>query len=287
MSSTSERPSPRSRGTLIRRKEEPPEASKHGYVKATSPSTWSGLRALYTALRSAARESHANRNALAMLVALNLYTIGVALYQHWPWQDVIFVYWLQNIVIGVFALWKLLFWNNIGFGDKGNPSLSPRAERIIKVIIFVVGFFGVHVAMLKGFADFFDTDLHAAFTKVQFTFGLFVVNHAVSFILNYGHDSTVPTTYDEVFSATFIRIMPLHLWPFAFGVVFVPTYIVLMIAYFAGVNEQILSHVSSMLPGVAVVFFMVIKTVFEIPAHLVVHSPEKLIGAVVGARERR
>jgi hypothetical protein len=266
--SASERPSPRSRGAPI--------------------------RAIYTAIRDAVRASHANRNALAILVALNLYTIVVAIYQHWPPQNVFLLYWLQSLVIGVFQTWKLIFWKNISFVDDGDGSSTIRMTattgktaktvelgRTGRVIFFIVGYFGVHAMMLKTYDIVFDlanTDVFTTFAAVRFTFGLLVLNHFVSFILNYQRDSEVPTTYGEIFGNTFIRILPLHLWPAYFMVIFVPTAMLLFIAYLAGVNEQILSRITSVIPTVAVVFFMVLKTVFEIPAHLVMHSQVKVIG---------
>lgn len=71
--------------------------------------------------------------------------------------------------------------------------------------------------------DLADTDLLTTFAAVRFTFSLLVVNHAVSFILNHRRDTEVPTTYTEIFGNTFIRILPLHLWPAYFMLIFVPT----------------------------------------------------------------
>ena len=86
----------------------------------------------------------------------------------------------------------------------------------------------------------------------------------------------MPTTYGQIFENTFIRIVPLYLWLVYIPVIFIPSFMVLTIAYFLGVNESILANISSVFLPVALILFMALKAVFEIPAHLVSHSARRV-----------
>lgn len=143
-----------------------------------------------------------------------------------------------------------------GVGDARAPSGFP--VRALYAAIRDAGLFGI--------------DLPATFSAVRYVLGLFVANHALSFTMNYRKDTATPMTSGKFFTDAVIRVLPLHLWPICFGVVFIPAYMVLMIAWFAGADERVLASVSSQMPAVALVMFTVLKAVCEIPAHLVSHS---------------
>jgi hypothetical protein len=219
-------------------------------------------KALYREIKKSARESQASKNALLLMLLVNLYTIATAVVDRWPIENVVLVYWLQNIAVGVFTCLKFFFWKNIEYAT----------DKRYSVIVFVVGFFGVHALILFSLTSFPDTGLMETFHAVRYFFALFVANHAVSFVLNYRQDTERPTTYAHVCESAVIRIFPLYLWPGYVVAVFVPGYMLMMVAYLLGVNETLLSNISSAFPAFMLILFMVLKAIFEIPAHLVTHS---------------
>jgi hypothetical protein len=217
---------------------------------------------------------------LWLLLGGNLFVIALAVYERWPPQNVILFYWSQNIVIGVFACLRMLSWKNIVFvDDQVTSPFFRKAERSIKLIYFGAAFFGVHALFLKllaAIADMTGVDVFTTFSAIRLALGVFFINQAVSFILNYRRDSATPTTYGQIFEKTFILTLPLILWVSCFVPIVILTVFVLMIAYFAGLNENTLAFFSntltSGLPAVALVLFMLLKALLDIPAHLASHS---------------
>ena len=235
------------------------------------------VRTVYEAIKAAVKESHASRNSVLALVTVNLYTIGLAVYAQWPTMNVILLYWLQNIIIGVFSCVKLVFWKNISFADDGEDR-DDNGERLaplpsgwnkpVQIVRFTFAFFLIHLLLLKflfSAVTFPGGDLATTFTAIRFTFALLILNHTISFFLNYAKDTATPTTYRQVDQQAFIRVLPLFGFPLYFAIIFVPLLVFSLI-----VDDW------SVMTSVALVLFMVLKSIVDIIAHLATHSPAAL-----------
>lgn len=207
-------------------------------------------------------------------------TIALAIAERWPPQNIIFLYWCQNVVIGAFACLRLLAAKNIDFAEQDVvPAKARQATKLVGVTILAISFFAAHAFILKElavFADMASVDAPATVRAVRAAVGLFFINQCASFILNYRRDSVTPTTYKKIYNNTFVLMLPLMLWIPFFAAVVILTVFVLYAAYFAGANENILQAVSdtltSGLPAVALVLFMVPKAFFDTVAHLASYS---------------
>ena len=215
--------------------------------------------------KRALRESHASRNSLLFLIAVNVYSIGVAVYAQWSFVSVLFVYWCQNLIVGFFVTAKLLAWPNIVFaGETGTVNMPEAAAKRRKVLSFVAMFIALHALMAFFAVQIIDVAALDA-PMLRYVIGLFAINHALSFVLNYRQDTAAPTTGGRVILEGIIRLVPLWLLPAVGFLMYLPASAVWALA---GGEGNVLSRAWQ----VVVVLFMVLKTFAEVLAHMVSHS---------------
>lgn len=215
--------------------------------------------------KRALAESHASRNSLLLLIAVNVYTIGVAVYAQWSVVSVLFVYWCQNLIVGFFVTAKLLAWPNIVFaGESGTENMPEAAAKRRKVRSFVAMFVALHALMAFFAVQVIDVAALDA-PMLRYVIGLFAINHALSFVLNYRQDTATPTTGGRVMLEGIIRLVPLWLLPAVGFLLYLPASAIWTIA---GGEGNVLSRAWP----VVVVLFMVLKTFAEVLAHLASHS---------------
>jgi hypothetical protein len=207
---------------------------------------------------------------LVSLVFTNLITILLAIIGNWDLATVLFIYWAQSVIIGIFTVVALLGADSVALRASlqkpideqgGTDQVTPRFVWFYKVLL--AGFFALHYGLFHwGYYSFIvDSGL---FGPVDFgdpflwlTCGLFFANHLYSHI-TYPYEGPRDHRYfNEQFFTPYRRIIPMHL-TIIFGS------IVIFILEVIGI--------SSTLP--VLVLFLLLKTYSDITSHLNKHYQE-------------
>jgi hypothetical protein len=217
-----------------------------------------------------------NFPVISLLLA-NIGTIVLAILGDWNPATVMFIYWLQSIIIGIFSVVSILGADTAALCADlqkpidergGSDRITPRFSLTYKGIM--AGFFTLHYGLfhwgyytfivesgLFGTVDFSDPG-------IWLSCGLFFANHLYSHI-TYRHRGPRDFRYvNEHFFTPYRRIVPMHL-TIIFGS------IVLVALEIFGI--------SSTLP--VLVLFLLLKTYSDISAHLVKHYREEMPDAPV------
>ena len=140
------------------------------------------------------------------LVLVNVATIAFALFEGVSVLTVMWVYWLQSVVIGFFTFIKLL-------NKAGAPGSGFVAVSMALFFAFHYGFFHfIYAVFLNAFSSFAILGSPLQSTNAIFlavTGLLFLLNHAYSFHVNRAADAKKDIA--AIFSAPYKRIIPMHL----------------------------------------------------------------------------
>jgi hypothetical protein len=232
-------------------------------------------------------------NSAKALLASNLLTIAFALILDWNVMTLLWGYWLQSVIIGVFTVFKILLAKPSkevdvmvsvqgptigGRRSLGMAKFMPTGENVSKSShavgkVFVAGFFCVHYGMFHF--------IYAIFLGSFFAFGpadwlavgiiglIFSANHLYSLAYNYfkaGKEIAVDIM--QIFMAPYARIIPMHLTIIASGFLFAilsPVFIVTLMFGGAGLAQTIFEKV-------IIVVFLLIKTFADLKGHEWMHK---------------
>ncbi|MDD4136630.1 MAG: DUF6498-containing protein [Methanoregula sp.] len=205
------------------------------------------------------------------LIFANTVTIALAIIGNWDLATVMFIYWAQSIIIGIFSVISLLGADTAALrADLQNPiderggsvTITPRFVWVYKCLL--AGFFCLHYGLFHwGYYVFIVES--GIFGTVNFTdpnlwlsCGIFFANHLYSHI-TYRHNEAKGALYvNEQFFTPYRRIVPMHL-TIIFGSI-----VVLVL--------QVCGIVSTM---PVLVLFLLLKTYTDISAHLDKHYQEE------------
>ncbi|MFA4877180.1 MAG: DUF6498-containing protein [Methanoregula sp.] len=203
---------------------------------------------------------------LISLIIANLVTIVLAVAGNWDLATVMFIYWVQSIIIGLFTVVALL---TAGAARKwtapesGDPAAATVAilDRLGSVVARygLAGFFCLHYGIfhlayyeiLIGSGLFGPVNLSDPYIWVAS--GIFFLNHLYSFIAHW--NVHIQGDGDDDFFAPYHRIIPMHM-TIIFGS------IVLFFLQDLGIE--------STLP--VLVLFLVLKMFADIAAHIAKYS---------------
>jgi hypothetical protein len=205
------------------------------------------------------------------LIFANLVTIILAILGNWDLATMMFIYWAQSIIIGIFTVISLLGADTAALGADlqkpidergGSEKISPRFVWTYKCIL--AGFFTLHYGLFHwGYYTFivesglFGT-VNFADSNIWLSCALFFANHLYSHI-TYRHERPKGSGYvNEQFFTPYRRIIPMHL-TIIFGS------IVIFALEVLGITSTIL----------VLVFFLLLKTYSDISAHLIKHYQEE------------
>jgi hypothetical protein len=208
---------------------------------------------------------------LIALLCANIITIFIAVAGNWDVATVLFIYWAQSIIIGLFTIISILGADSGALASDIGRSLEENGRygmfnryfsRYYKYLI--AGFFALHYGLfhwgyfvfivdsgLFGIVDFSSPGLWASC-------GIFFVNHLFSF-LYYSHDGRRGGDYvTEEFTHPYSRIFPMHM-TIIFGA------IIMAVLSAAGLD--------STLP--VLVLFLVLKLFADMHMHIQKHAGQK------------
>lgn len=147
------------------------------------------------------------------LLISNILIIILALVQKWDISTVLWVYWMQSVIIGFFQFLRILSLKNFStdnFTINNKSVLATNGTKIFTAFFFLFhyGFFHlVYAILLFNFLTTQPPD----FTYI-FTGGLiFFINHTFSFYYNIIIDRTKMQNIGQLMFSPYVRIIPMHL----------------------------------------------------------------------------
>lgn len=145
------------------------------------------------------------------LIATNLFVIAWALLEGWSLAILMWVYWSQSVIIGVFWFFKILALKDFstkGFNINDQPVEPTKATKIQTAIFFLFhyGFFHVvYSALLRGkfeFVPIFQTLVAAS---------IFFVYQCYSFFYNRKWKAKGKPNIGTMMFFPYARIIPMHI----------------------------------------------------------------------------
>jgi len=209
----------------------------------------------------------ASNPPLITLIFTNIVTIALAVMENWDLATVLFIYWAQSVIIGIFAVVSLLSADTTALAGEfgkaqaeagGSPVVSRRFAGFYKVLL--AGFFTLHYGLFHwGYYSFIvegwifgPVDFTAA--GIWISCALFFATHLYSFLYHRGDEKKDGEFVNRQFFEPYNRIIPMHL-TIIFGS------IIVVALEFLGIPAT--------LP--VLVFFLVLKTWLDIKMHLRKH----------------
>lgn len=196
---------------------------------------------------------------LFSLILSNLITIGFAFALNLDIMTILWVYWCQSVIIGLFNFFRILSLKNFssrGLKVNGRGVETTSAIKVMLAFFFAFhyGFFHLIYAFFLGaftFANMTGTTLlsASAFGYIGFMAFIFFANHLFSFLYNLKKD-VGKQNIGRVMAYPYARIIPMHL-TIIFGGMFLVT----------GAGGPIV-----------LVFFLGLKTLADVAMHFSEHS---------------
>lgn len=203
---------------------------------------------------------------ISLLVA-NLVTILFAIAGHWNAATVMFIYWVQSVIIGIFTVVSLLNADTAALGSDMGKALAEKGGsgavgtwyvRAYKAVL--AGFFALHYGIFHWayYGFIVETGLFGAVDvsnpEILLAAGIFFANHLYSFVYHRHEGRQGATFVTEEFFRPYQRIIPMHM-AIIFGS------IVMLGLTLIGIDAT--------LP--VLVLFLVLKTTTDLTAHAAKH----------------
>jgi hypothetical protein len=219
----------------------------------------------------------AHNSPLISLIFANLVTIVLAILGNWDLATVMFIYWAQSIIIGIFTVISLLGADITALGADlqkpidergGSDKITPRFIRFYKCLL--AGFFTLHYGLFHwGYYSFIVESgifgiVNFSDPGIWLSCGLFFANHLYSHITYPSKGPKDGEYVTEQFITPYRRIIPMHM-TIIFGSI-----VIFTLGFFG---------IPSTMP--VLVLFLLLKTYSDISAHLIKHYQEENPDATV------
>ena len=188
--------------------------------------------------------------SVVVLLLSNLFTIGLALYQHWDVYVLMWVYWGQSVIIGYFNFRRILDldkFSTAGFLINDQPVKPTRATQRQTAVFFALHYGIFHLVYL-GFLGA-ETNVPGGFPvfDVLLCIGVFYLNHWFSYRYNREQERERVPNIGSIMFFPYIRIIPMHL-------------MIIVGVTFLGGNAG------------ALVVFLLMKTAADVAMHIAEHT---------------
>lgn len=193
---------------------------------------------------------------IKVLLLANLLTLLLAVLLQWPVLTILWGYWLQSIIIGIFTFIKIFFIRIEEYPPIHRPFRLHKYALYFAVHYTI--FHIIYAAFLIGFSrqtgGTFGHLQPPNFTGVVTVGTLFFVNHTYTFFKYYIFDRKQIRFYTKtIFIEPYIRIIPIHLSLFA-------------AAYFVTMYRNAETYI--------IIFFLALKTLADILLHQYQHAKD-------------
>lgn len=174
--------------------------------------------------------------SIVILIAANFTTLYGVYYLGWNINQLVILYWVENVIIGLYNVLKMAYNTNENLNDiKMNGKQLQKGE-LHAAKVFMIPFFIMHYGMF--------TFVHGVFIFVYFMFGIsngdsfswsdagyllfniimIFVSHGISFATNYiGNDERSKITIGTLMFTPYIRIFAMQLVVIFGGMVYMNT----------------------------------------------------------------
>jgi hypothetical protein len=202
------------------------------------------------------------------LITANLLTIVLAITLHWDAVTVIFIYWAQSVIIGIFTVITILSADSGAISAAMNRSRAERGEygtvlpaRVRMEAFMLAPFFAVHYGIFHLVYYFFIAEsglfgvLDVTSPGIWVSCGLFFVNHLFSYLYYRNQMLYDENFIIETFTGPYSRIIPMHF-------TIIAGTIVIGVFGFLGIESTV----------PVLVLFLLLKTAADIATHLQKHQ---------------
>lgn len=225
--------------------------------------------------------------AIALLFA-NIFSIILAVVFNWNFFEIFLVFWTQNCIIGFFHFFKILFAKNFSlegqaysYTGSGKQKVFMSSKEIklgnfsgalffafvyafahIIYFLFIMFFLSFNINNFFGYGQIVDfNQVFGVFAKNSFLLAvaIFFVAHLFSFIYYLARERDYASKYgsEDFFGEPFSRVLPMHLTIIALGFIGF-----IFISPNGAVNF------------IALIIFLLLKTLFDLASHLRKHLPK-------------
>jgi hypothetical protein len=192
--------------------------------------------------------------SLIVLLFSNALTIILAITQHWNLITIMWIYWAQSVIIGIFNFIRILSLKDFSIDKLYFVNLSGKPALIVKIIVafffaFHYGFFHLAYFVFLIVISLQNSISHGVIVStgaVLIGVAIFLANHLFSYILNRKSDMEKGQNIGRVMFFPYARIIPMHL-TIIFGFV-IPF---------------------------GLIFFLILKTIADVIMHIVEHSEKE------------
>lgn len=202
-------------------------------------------------------------HSVSLLIFSNLIIIFFAIFENWNLITIMFIYWCQSIIIGIFNFLKII--NLKDFTTNGLSIGNSPAKPTMSTKYFIAFFFLIHYSMFH--FGYFIFLISGGFTSHGLQFNpenytifialiVFFANHLFSFLYNRKKNSEKKQNIGKIMFFPYIRIVPMHL-TIIFGSMFIA------IGF----------------PLISIIIFLLLKTAADVVMHSIEHrqsSAEKI-----------
>lgn len=180
-----------------------------------------------------------------LLIGSNIVFIFIAVKENWPLETIMFAYWTQSIIIGLFSFLKMVSlkkFSTEGVKVNNRPVLPSTAVKWHMSIFFLFhyGFFHfIYLIFILKFAKG-GVDTHYIVSIAA----VFFINHLFSFFYNRKNDSDKTPNIGKIMFFPYARILPMHITIMFGGIFFgrMPIILFLLLKTFADVIMHLQEH---------------------------------------------
>lgn len=172
------------------------------------------------------------------LILANLITIFFAILQNWNFGAIVFVYWTQSVIIGIFTFLKIISLQK--FDVSGLKIGGAKPEPTLVIRNFIAVFFVFHYGLFHIVYALFIFGLFKIYFDwyVVLSIILFFINHLFSYIQHRSKEKNV--NIGILMFSPYPRLYPIHI-------------LILLGVIFSSWQQ--------------IVLFMIIKTIVDVASH--------------------
>jgi hypothetical protein len=174
------------------------------------------------------------------LVTANLVVIVCAVLKEWPLSLMVWVYFCQNVILGV-------FWPAKVFASSAD---SSYAKKVQSVSVFMPHYLTLHFVYALSLYNFFGKELAANFKYILAMAGIFLLSETVSWFAENSMNRTRPLSLARVQLFPYARSIPMQ-FVVGFGAI---------------------STAGSANARLSVIFFLLLKTFADVAMYMVERS---------------
>ena len=192
----------------------------------------------------------ANDPSAGLLILSNLLVIVLAVVQRWQVIELLWVYWLQNIIIGFFN-WRRMInlreFSTDNLKSKGLQTPPTRKTKRSMARFFLVHYGLFHAAYLFFLVQIIDDIPSQVLLHWAIGLAIFFFNHYFSYRYNRELDDASLPNIGNIMFLPYLRVIPMHL--------------VLGVAASIGVRSLW-----------SLLFFLLLKTTADVLMHVIEHA---------------